>query len=93
MSNVLYQYTLDGKTYCDGDEQYIQHFLSYHEMSEQFGGYALMRDRGTDKYYLGIWGKKKVPRFRRLLRERGAQLVLVRLDAPARELVRWAKFP
>jgi hypothetical protein len=84
---------LDGKTFCDGLEPFVQRFFSYAELAAEFGGYVLLYDHGEDHHYVGLWGKKKGPRFRRLMRERGAQFEIVRLRSPNREILSWRKWP
>ncbi|HET9341606.1 MAG TPA: hypothetical protein VFO25_01660 [Candidatus Eremiobacteraceae bacterium] len=82
---------MEGKTFCDGLEPFILRFFSYAELASEFGGHALLYDGTADQHYVGLWGKKKVSRFRRLMRERGAQFELVRLSSPVREVRSYSK--
>jgi hypothetical protein len=49
-----------------------------------FRGVAFFRNDETLLQYLGVWGARKASRFRRMLREAGARLDIVREPPPAR---------
>src|SRR4051794_4671268 len=64
------------------DRKWIEQYISPDEYSELFGGYATWRppDKPTPMMRgeaLGVWGRRNVSRFRRILRERGADFVVV----------------
>jgi hypothetical protein len=52
--------------------------FSRHEMTEYFGGMARYVDRKNEEEWIGVWGAKKASKFRRLLRERGTTLIVVK---------------
>ncbi|MFL6856303.1 MAG: hypothetical protein ACJ8EB_00175 [Allosphingosinicella sp.] len=56
--------------------------MSLGEISQAFGGYASYRQRPWMKRYVGVWGRKNCQRLRRFLRERGAEIVLLRERPP-----------
>lgn len=55
-----------------------------------FGGAATFRDEDTGDLYLGVWGKRNTSRFRRQLREAGANIVTIKTPPPGR-LVRFTQ--
>src|SRR4051794_24698915 len=61
-------------------------------VSSVFGGSAFFRNAETGQAYLGVWGARKASRFRRMLRESGAVVQIVRKRPPAR-LIHWSTAP
>jgi len=57
---------------CQGRRAFVEKFIPRREFMELFGGYALSADSSNEEY-LGVWSRRMCQRFRRLLRERGAQ--------------------
>jgi len=57
-------------------------------LSATFGGAAIFRNDATGALFAGVWGTRKVSRFRREMRER-VSVVLVR-EAPEARLVVWS---
>lgn len=57
-------------------------------LAKAFGGVAFFRNDETGESYLGIWGARNASRFRRTLRESGADLDIVR-EPPRARLVWW----
>ena len=51
-------------------------FMTLAELDEAFSGYASYRQAPWMKRYIGVWGRKNCQRFRRFLRERGADVAL-----------------
>lgn len=49
-----------------------------------FGGAAFFKNEETSECYLGVWGARKVSRFRQMLQGSGAALTIVRERPPAR---------
>src|SRR4051794_28762306 len=66
---------------CQGRRFFVERFIRKEEFSELFGGYVLSED-SSGKEFLGVWGRRKGQRFRRILRDRGAQFTISR-DVPA----------
>jgi hypothetical protein len=52
--------------------------FSRSELSDNFGGMARYENKRTGEEWLGIWGARKASKFRRLFRERGATLIIVK---------------
>ena len=55
-------------------DEAVKPFCSIEEMIANFGGYLVYEDVDGAQKYLGVWGDRKVGRFLKLLRERGAAL-------------------
>jgi hypothetical protein len=53
-------------------------FMTLAEINEAFSGYASYRQAPWMMRYVGVWGRKNCQRFRRFLRERGADIALHR---------------
>ena len=66
----------DGDTMvCVAERSQTERFFPKKEIAWAFSGHAVYR-RWPWKAYVGVWGKKNASRFRRFLRERGAELVI-----------------
>jgi len=55
-------------------DETVKSLCSTEEMTAMFGGYLEYEDVDGGGKYLGVWGDRKVGRFLKLLRERGAVL-------------------
>jgi hypothetical protein len=62
---------------CIGLLTSVTEVLGQSEMDELFGGWIIYTTPEMDAY-LGVWGERKVKKFRRILRERGASISLER---------------
>lgn len=62
---------------CIGILTSVTEVLGKSEMDELFGGWIIYTTPQMDAY-LGVWGTRKVKKFRRILRERGASISLER---------------
>lgn len=89
----VYEYRNGAAIFCDGETSYVENFLKPDDFILPFGGWIASMDDGTGKTYFGVWGRRNAQRFRRLLRERGAQITIVRQDQPERRLRRLATYP
>lgn len=56
----------------------LRPFITLAEIEEAFSGYASYRQAPWMARYIGVWGRKNCQRFRRLLRERGAEVTIHR---------------
>ena len=70
-----------------GDRTWIEQYIKIEEFIDLFGGYATWRppDVPTEMMRgeaLGVWGKRNISRFRRILRERGAEFEVVNGEGP-----------
>lgn len=79
----------DGNTLvCVAPRRGMKRFMSKREVSQAFGGCAVYR-RPMWNIYVGVWGDRNASRFRRFLRERGAELTIHK-EAPAKaRLLYW----
>jgi hypothetical protein len=75
---------------CIAEQRRLKQFMTKKEVAYAFSGCATYRRSGVGKSglfrwlertYVGVWGRKNTSRFRRFLRERGAELVIHR-EAP-----------
>ncbi len=74
-----------------GDRTWVEQYIKAEEFSDLFGGYATWRPpevptemmRGEA---LGVWGKRNISRFRRILRERGAEFEVVSDEGPTQSI-------
>jgi len=65
----------DGDTLvCVVERKRLKKYVSKREVSEAFSGCAVYRLRWPWNTYIGVWGKRNTSRFRRFLRERGADV-------------------
>jgi hypothetical protein len=65
---------------CIGPYEHVCALISTDEFKNLFGGYATYTQAHGTRF-IGVWGARKAARFRRLLRERGAE-VFMRRDFP-----------
>lgn len=80
----VYEYRQNGIIHCDGETSFVEKFLKPEDFILPFGGWIASTDGITGKAYLGVWGRRNAQRFRRLLRDKGAVLTIVRQDQPGR---------
>ena len=59
---------------CQGRRSFIEQYIPRREFSELFGGYVLSEDSSGEEF-LGVWSRRTAQKFRRILRERGAQFI------------------
>jgi hypothetical protein len=88
----------DGDTLvCVAERTQMERFIGKGEVAWAFSGHAVYRPKGRTKSgvlsfvsallwrkhtYVGVWGRKNASRFRRFLRERGAEIEIHR-QAPS----------
>jgi len=86
---VLYEYDLDwsaGSYRChiDGDRAFIEGFIRLDEFEKLFGGCMRLSDPSGKSEFLGVWGRQAISLFKRTLRQRGAEFVVVRASTQDR---------
>jgi hypothetical protein len=54
----------------------LDRHMTLTELDEAFSGHASYRQAPWMKRYVGVWGRKNCQKFRRFLRERGADVVI-----------------
>lgn len=74
-----------------GDRIWIEQYIKADEFIDLFGGYATWRppDIPTEMMSgeaLGVWGNRNISRFRRILRERGAEFEVVNDEGPIQQI-------
>jgi hypothetical protein len=69
------------KVFCQGRKVFVESFIPRKEFDELFGGFILSGDGKGSEEFIGVWGRRICRRFRRILRERGAEFVLIK-DVP-----------
>jgi hypothetical protein len=57
------------------ERSFVRRFFTLKEMEQEFGGY--LHGLSPEHSYLGVWSTRTCSRFRRLLRERGAEFNIV----------------
>ena len=64
---------------CIANRAQMKAFIKKSEMGSLFSGYVVFRDRPWPwgQSYIGVWGERNASKFRRLLRERGANVQIV----------------
>jgi len=70
------------KFVCQGRKSFIEKFVVQKELSKLFGGFVLSEDVESGEEFIGVWGKRKCQKFRRILRERGAEFMLANDHLP-----------
>ena len=64
------------------DRKWVERFIPIGEFETLFGGYITWQPTKQIAETLGVWGKRNVSRFRRILRERGADFTVVNGEGP-----------
>jgi len=70
------------KIVCQGRKSFVENFILQKEFEELFGGFILSGSLESGEAFLGVWSKRKCQKFRRILRERGAEFKLVKTLIP-----------
>ena len=68
-----------------GDREWIEQFIPITEFETLFGGYVTWRPTDEINETIGVWDNRNVSRFRRFLRERGAQFDVVEGEGPKQD--------
>jgi hypothetical protein len=74
-----------------GSRRWIEQYIPLEEFAQLFGGYVMWRAPQAQTSEmpdeaLGVWGKRKAARFRRILRERGAVFRVIDEEGPVQQL-------
>jgi len=65
----------------DAERSFVDSYISRDEFAELFGGFLITEDREEPPgSYRGVWGKDKVRKFKQVLRERGAEFEICKID-------------
>ena len=71
----------------DGERDFVDSYIARDEFSKLFGGFLITENKGDPPglfQYRGVWGKDKVRKFKRALRERGAEFEVCKIDGSQR---------
>jgi hypothetical protein len=71
----------------DGEREFVDSFIEREEFHDLFGGSLFTQDAQdppTHFQYRGVWGRDKVRKFKRVMRERGAQFEVAKIDGASR---------
>ena len=79
----------DDTVVCIAPLSTVLPFMTLAELEEAFSGYASYRQAPWMMRYVGVWGRKNCQRFRRFLRERGADVSLRRERPNHLRLTSW----
>jgi hypothetical protein len=61
---------------CAADKASVEALLGPAQLEANFAGAAIYTDDQTKQDYIGVWGARNAPTFRRLLRDQGAEIVV-----------------
>lgn len=73
----------------DAAQSFVLQFISMEELRDHFGGYIACFDKPNSAEgvrYIGVWGKDKTGKFKRILRERGAEFDVCKIDGETRKI-------
>ncbi|CAN5504558.1 hypothetical protein BH10ACI2_BH10ACI2_09740 [soil metagenome] len=78
----LLGYTRSVTAVAKSELGWVAQFIPVAEFQELFGGYITWRPTDEIGETIGVWGKRNVSRFRRILLERGAEFDIVDNEGP-----------
>lgn len=89
--DALYEYSLDWskgskRNHLDGERTFIERYIRLDEFNVLFGGSTRLSDPSGKSEFIGVWGRQAISRFKKVLRERGADFVVRQVDADDRVL-------
>jgi hypothetical protein len=84
--DTLYEYTLvwsagSKRRHVDGERTFIERYIRLDEFDLLFGGKMLLIEPSGKSEYVGVWGRQAISHFKRVLRQRGAEFVVLHSDA------------
>lgn len=74
---------------ADAEKDYVLGFISIEEFGELFGGYLKCFENPETTEtpnFIGVWGKDKTAKFKRILQERGAKFEICKIDGEQRRI-------
>jgi ASC-1-like (ASCH) protein len=95
--DALYAYTLDWskgskRQHLDGERTFIERYIRLDEFDSLFGGKILLVDASGKSEFVGVWGRQATSRFKRVLKERGAEFVIQDADANNRVVKSYTQY-
>lgn len=94
---ILYEYTLDWskgskRRHLDGERKFVERYVRLEEFDSLFGGKMLLIDARGQSEFVGVWGRQAISRFKKVLRERGAEFVIRDVDAKNRVVKSYTQY-
>lgn len=94
---ALYEYILDWsagskRRHIDGERTFIERYLRLDEFDRLFGGKMILTDPEGKSEFVGVWGRQAISQFKRALRQRGAEFVIIQVDAHDRVRKSYTQF-
>jgi hypothetical protein len=95
--DTLYEYTLDWlkgskRHHLDGERTFVERYVRLDEFDVLFGGKMLLIDPSTKSEFVGVWGRQAISRFKRVLRDRGAEFIIRHVDAGDRVVKSYTQY-
>ncbi len=81
----LLGYTRSVPAVIKGELGWVAQFIPVAEFEELFGGYITWHPTDEIAETIGVWGKRNITRFRRILRDRGAEFDIVDGEGPTQK--------
>lgn len=78
----LLGYTRSIPLVIKAEVEWVNQFIPLAEFEALFGGYITWHSTDEIGATVGVWGKRNVSRFRRILRERGAEFDVIFIEGP-----------
>ena len=83
---TLYEYTLDWskgskRRHIDGERTFVERYIRLDEFDLLFGGSMVLSDASGTDHFIGVWGRQAISHFKKVLRQRGAEFVVLHADA------------
>jgi hypothetical protein len=66
-----------------GELQWVEQFIPIVDFEVLFGGYIAWHPTEEIGPTIGVWGKRNISRFRRILKERGASFEVIKGEGPS----------
>ena len=95
--DTLYKYMLDWskgskRHHLDGERKFIERYVQLDEFDSLFGGKMILIDASGESEFVGVWGRQAISRFKRVLRERGAEFVIRNANANNRVVKSYSQY-
>ena len=95
--DTLYEYTLEWtkgskRRHLDGEREFIERYIRPDEFDVLFGGKMRLRSQSGKSEFVGVWGRQAISRFKRVLKQRGAEFVVQHADASDRVTMSYTQY-
>jgi hypothetical protein len=79
--DTLYEYEFDWskgskRRHLDGERTFVEQYVRLDEFDVLFGGKMLLIEPRSKLEFVGVWGRQAISRFKRVLRDRGAEFII-----------------